>query len=89
MRSQVSVLFVPVGSKCPDQELTLGPFIHANGVHSAAQPAVFHALGCMRTLFQTEEPHTEQFTMDKDKFEIQIFPIFNDCKRIFLAWGLG
>ena len=67
----------------------MGPFIYANGVHSAAQQAVFHSLGCMRTWGQTEEPHTEQFAMDKEKFAIQIFPIFNDCKLIFLVWGLG
>ena len=65
------------------------PFIYANGVHSAAQQAVFHSLGCMRTWGQTEEPHTEQFAMDKEKLANQIFPIFNDCKRFFLAWGLG
>ena len=43
----------------------------------------------MGTWGQTEEPHTEQFAMDKENFAIQICPIFNDCKRIFLAWGLG
>ena len=42
--------------------------IYTNGVHSAAQQAVFHSLGCIRTWCQTEEPHTEQFTMDKEKF---------------------
>ena len=43
----------------------------------------------MRTWDQTEEPHSEQFAMDKEKLAILTFSIFNDCKRIFLAWGLG
>ena len=37
---------------------------------------------------QKEEPQTEQFAMTKEKLAIQIFPIFIDCKWIFLAWGL-
>jgi len=50
---------------------------------------VFYSLGCIRTWGQTEEPNTEPFAMDKEKFAIHFFSIFNDFKRIFLAWGLG
>ena len=48
-----------------------------------------YSLGCMRTWGQTEGPHIGQLAMDKKKIAIQIFPIFNDRKQFFLAWGLG
>ena len=67
----------------------MGSFIYANDVHSAALQAVFYSLCCKRTWGQTEGPHIGQLAMDKKKIAIQIFPIFNDRKQFFLAWGLG
>ena len=43
----------------------------------------------MRTWGQTEGPNTEQFAIVKEKLAIHFFSILNDCKRFFLAWGLG
>ena len=34
---------------------------------------VFYSLGCIRTWGQTEEPNTEPFAMDKEKFAIHFF----------------
>ena len=36
-----------------------------------------------------EDMVPEQFAMDKEKFAVQMFPFFNDCKRIFWHGGLG
>lgn len=76
-------------TSCLHTEVGLVPFIYANGVQFSCSAGCFYSLGCMRTWGQTEEPNTEPFAMDKEKFAIHFFSIFNDFKRIFLAWGLG
>ena len=43
----------------------------------------------MRIWGQAEGPNTEQFAIVKEKLAIHLFSILNDCKRFFLAWGLG
>merc|ERR1712208_131005 len=51
---------------------------------------VFYFLGCIRTWGQTEEPNTEPFAMDKEKFAIHFFlQFFNDFKRIIWHGALG
>jgi len=50
-----------------------------------AEQALFHypGSGCMRTWCQTEEPPTEQFAMDKEKFAIQFFQFLMTVNRFF------
>ena len=60
-------------TSCLHTEVGLVPFIYANGVQFSCSAGCFYSLGCMRTWGQTEEPNTEPFAMDKEKFAIHFF----------------